>query len=79
MGPADDSVRMLPNDERVTPRGLLHGELGRLIARLADADDADHRTDLADEAYDVISVLERLDGNPHVRHPRGLRVIDGGA
>jgi hypothetical protein len=69
---------MLPNEERVTPRSYLHGELGRLIARLADSHDAERRTDLADEAYDVISVLERLDGAEHVRHPRGLRVIDGG-
>jgi hypothetical protein len=70
---------MLPDDDTVTPRHRLHGELGRLIARLADSDDAERRTDLADEAYDVISVLERLDGAQHVRHPRGLRVIDGGS
>jgi hypothetical protein len=70
---------MLPADDApLTPRGRLHGELGRLIACLAEERDPERRVDLADEAYDVIAVLERYDGAQHVRHPRGLRIIPGG-
>ncbi len=69
MPPCDDPIL-----EVATPRGHLHADLGRLIARLADEHDSAVRTDLADRAYDVLAVLERLDGVIGVAHPRGLRL-----
>jgi hypothetical protein len=70
MPPCDEPIL-----EASTPRGHLHADLGRLIARLADEPDPAIRTDLADHAYDVLAVLERLDGSLDVAHPRGLRLI----
>jgi hypothetical protein len=75
MAPCDDCAPDL-----ISPRTRLHNELGRLIAVLAGTDDDGLRTDLVDRAYDVIAVLERLDGSSYVAHPRGLRlVIEGEA
>jgi hypothetical protein len=75
MAPCDDCAPDL-----LSPRTRLHNELGRLIAVLAGTDDDGLRVDLVDRAYDVIAVLERLDGPSHVAHPRGLRlVVDGEA
>jgi hypothetical protein len=70
MPPCDDCAPDL-----ISPRTRLHNELGRLIAILASTDDDGERTDLVDHAYDVIAVLERLDGATHVAHPRGLRLV----
>ncbi len=70
MAPCDDCAPDL-----VTPRTRLHNELGRLIAVLAGTEDEGLRIDLVDRAYDVIAVLERLDGAPYVLHPRGLRLV----
>ena len=70
MPPCDDCAPDL-----ISPRTRLHNELGRLIAILAATDDDGERTDLVDRAYDVIAVLERLDGATHVAHPRGLRLV----
>jgi hypothetical protein len=76
---ADTGCAMPPCDDcapdLISPRTRLHNELGRLIAVLAATDDDGDRTDLVDRAYDVITVLERLDGATHVAHPRGLRLI----
>jgi hypothetical protein len=76
---ADSGCAMPPCDdcapELISPRTRLHNELGRLIAVLGSTDDDGQRTDLVDRAYDVIAVLERLDGATHVTHPRGLRLI----
>ena len=66
------------DDEALTPRAILYRELGRLLTTLADEADPVIRTDVADEAFDVIAVLQRLDGSRDVAHPRGLRVVDGG-
>jgi hypothetical protein len=60
---------------QATARAHLHDELGRLVALLANEQDPRERTDLADEAFDVLAVLERLDGAASIRHPRGLRLI----
>ena len=70
MAPCDDCAPDL-----FTPRTRLHNELGRLIAVLAGTEDDSLRTDLVDRAYDVIAVLERLDGANSVAHPRGLRLV----
>jgi hypothetical protein len=70
MAPCDDCASDL-----TSPRTRLHNELGRLIAVLAGTDDEGQRIDLVDRAYDVIAVLERLDGATHVAHPRGLRLV----
>jgi hypothetical protein len=70
MAPCDDCAPDL-----FTPRTRLHNELGRLIAVLADTEDDSLRTDLVDRAYDMIAVLERLDGTTSVGHPRGLRLV----
>ena len=76
---ADSGCAIPPCDdcapELISPRTRLHNELGRLIAVLASTDDDGQRTDLVDRAYDVIAVLERLDGAAHVAHPRGLRLV----
>ena len=76
---ADNPVAMAPCDDcapdLITPRTRLHNELGRLIAVLAGTEDDGLRTDLVDRAYDVIAVLERLDGANYVAHPRGLRLV----
>jgi hypothetical protein len=66
------------DDDALTPRANLYEELGRLLATLADEADPVVRTDVADEAFDVIAVLQRLDGARGVAHPRGLRLVDGG-
>jgi hypothetical protein len=77
--PADIPDAMAPCDDcapdLISPRTRLHNELGRLIAVLADEVDDGLRTDLVDRAYDVIAVLERLDGATYVAHPRGLRLV----
>lgn len=70
MAPCDDCAPDL-----ITPRTRLHNELGRLIAVLAGAEDEGLRIDLVDRAYDVIAVLERLDGASSVTHPPGLRLV----
>ena len=70
MAPCDDCAPDL-----ISPRTRLHNELGRLIAVLAGTEDEGQRTDLVDRAYDVIAVLERLDGASSVIHPRGLRLV----
>ena len=57
MAPCDDCAPDL-----ISPRTRLHNELGRLIAVLAGTEDEGQRIDLVDRAYDVIAVLERLDG-----------------
>jgi hypothetical protein len=76
---ADSGCAMPPCDdcapELISPRTRLHNELGRLIAVLASTEDDGQRTDLVDRAYDVIAVLERLDGASDVAHPRGLRLV----
>lgn len=74
MAPCDDCA-----PDFMSPRTRLHNELGRLIAVLASTDDEGLRTDLVDRAYDVIAVLERLDGAAHVAHPRGLRLVQSDA
>ena len=65
-------------NEQLTPRSPLYQELGRLLARLGDDLEPDVRTDVADDALDLLAVLERLDGAAHVHHPRGMRVYRGG-
>jgi hypothetical protein len=70
MAPCDDCAPDL-----LSPRTRLHNELGRLIAVLAGTDDEGCRVDLVDRAYDVIAVLERLDGGAALSHPRGLRLV----
>ena len=62
MAPCDDCAPDL-----ISPRTRLHNELGRLIAVLAGTEDDGQRTDLVDRAYDVIAVLERLDGASYCR------------
>ncbi|MDX6378528.1 MAG: hypothetical protein QOE98_2831 [Gaiellaceae bacterium] len=73
MAPCDDCA-----SDFITPRTRLHNELGRLIAVLACTEEDGLRTDLVDRAYDVIAVLERLDGSTFVAHPRGLRLVAEG-
>jgi hypothetical protein len=73
MAPCDDCAPDL-----LSPRTRLHNELGRLIAVLAGTEDDGLRTDLVDRAYDVIAVLERLDGVTFLGHPRGLRLVAEG-
>jgi hypothetical protein len=73
MAPCDDCAPDL-----ISPRTRLHNELGRLIAVLAGTEEDGLRTDLVDRAYDVIAVLERLDGAAFVAHPRGLRLVAKG-
>jgi hypothetical protein len=55
----------------------LNTELGRLIARMADEPDPRRRCDLADQAYDVLAIVERLNGATSVAHPQGLRLVGG--
>lgn len=70
MAPCDDCAA-----DPISPRTRLHNELGRLIAVLAGTEDEGQRIDLVDRAYDVIAVLDRLDGASSVAHPRGLRLV----
>lgn len=70
---AEDDGTALP----ATPPVLV--ELGRLLDRLADEERGAVRVDLVDRALDLLAVLERDAGAGHVRPPRGLRLVPGGA